>query len=327
MPGVMLIALLACSGLACSGGKEPGEDTSTAGEHTGETGDPTGADGDDTDTGEDLTPPQETGDTAPPEETASDDTSPPEETGDTGPVATPDCSGGSGWATGGWLSDVGESSDKYLATAFVYVPKILPDCAPLLFWGHGGTAAGGYVDGEWADPQGTGLVALADKLGFVLIAPGVGAGQHYWGDEPVVLDHLQALVEAAWDGADLDRDRTWFIAQSAGCYQSVYMGLYIGEPWTGIGAVACGLGGYYDYPSTPLDERVPFYVAHDPTDTVVPYSRSEYLAEKLEEYGHTYTFDAFEAGGNGHGWGETLSADMLTWLYKNATGDHPGAPG
>ncbi len=242
------------------------------------------------------------------------DTSVPEDTAGDTSTTTSDCSGGSGWATGGWILE-GVSSAEYTETAFIYVPADLPACAPLVFFGHGGGNAGGYVNGAWMDPLGTGLPELADTWGFAFIAPGVaegGSGDHLWGDEPEVLAHMDAMIEGAWGGLDLDRERLWFIGQSAGGHMAVYLGLYLAEPWTGIAVISAGLGGYFDYPEPEPALKVPFFVAHDPNDTVVDYSASEYLAEQLEAHGHAYTFDEWDLGG--HGWNATLSQTILDWL-------------
>ena len=177
------------------------------------------------------------------------DTSPPN---DTEPPM--DCSGGSGWPPGGSLVDVGGGS------AYIWVPKSLPPCAPLVFFGHGGSAAGGYVSGEWLGYEGTDLPALADQLGFVLVVPGVEEGPsttHSWSLSSDTIDWLTALVEAAWGGVDLDRDRVSFIGTSAGGHMAVYLGLYVVSPWTGIGSLSAGLGGYFDYPSPPPEPRAP----------------------------------------------------------------------
>ena len=245
------------------------------------------------------------------------------ETGDTATTEPADCTGGSGWAPGDWISDVGEDSSDYLATAYIHVPKDLPPCAPLMVYGHGGDRAGGFIEGVWDDRLDAKLVELADTLGYVLIVPGVqeesATGPHLWGNEAIVLDHMTALVDAAWENADLDRGRTWFVGMSAGCHMSVWLGLYELEPWTAIGSVACGLGSAFDYPTSPPETLLPFYVAHDPEDTVVPYEYSEYLVEKLEENGHAYTFKTTDAPGvSSHAWEEGLTEAMVAWFNENS---------
>ena len=235
------------------------------------------------------------------------DTSPPN---DTEPPM--DCSGGSGWPPGGSLVDVGGGS------AYIWVPKSLPPCAPLVFFGHGGSAAGGYVSGEWLGYEGTDLPALADQLGFVLVVPGVEEGPsttHSWSLSSDTIDWLTALVEAAWGGVDLDRDRVSFIGTSAGGHMAVYLGLYVVSPWTGIGSLSAGLGGYFDYPSPPPEPRLPFFVAHDPEDTIVSYAASEYLVEALEDHDHPVVFEDWERGPDGHlGWPEGIMEAAITTL-------------
>ena len=315
----LLPLLLALGSFTACGDKDSTDDDTT----TDETGGTTDVTTDDTGT----PPTDDTGvtttddtDTTPPDDTDTG-TAPTDDTGTT--ITEPDsCSGGSGWAPGDWISDIGEDSSEYLATAYIHVPEDLPPCAPLVFYGHGGNSAGGFADGTWDDRLNADLVELDDTLGYVLIVPGVQEGSatspHSWGSEAIVLDHMTDLVDAAWENADLDRDRTWFIGMSAGCHMAVWLGLYELEPWTDIGAVACGLGGYFDYPETAPKKLMPFYVAHDPEDTVVPYSYSEYLVEKLDEHGHDYIFTTTDApGATSHAWEDGLTESMIEWFSSN----------
>ena len=246
-------------------------------------------------------------------DTPTDDTGPSGQDTDAGwTVADQDCSGGSGWEPGhGFLVSNGGS-------AYFFVPESGTDCSPMVFWGHGGNNAGTANNSIWNDPLHTGLVRLADEQGFVLVVPGVeegGDGMHEWGDEPERLNRLDAFVEEAWASADLDRNRTWFIGQSAGGHMSCYLGLYQPDPWDAVAVISAGLGGYFDYPSVEPDPKLPFFVAHDPDDQVVPYSYSEQLVSDLGAHGHHYECqDDCEMGGNGHSWSKGLSHEIVTWF-------------
>ncbi len=224
----------------------------------------------------------------------------------------PDCSGGSGWEEGhAFLEQNG-------GPAYAFVPEGGADCAPVVFWGHGGGNAGGANGEIWTDPLRTGLVKLADEHGFVLIVPGVSAkgdGSHEWSKDFTRLNRLEGFLEQAETGADIDRTRIWFIGQSAGGHMSAYLGLYVTDPWDSVAVISAGIGGYFDYPDPAPARKLPIFVAHDPDDQVVPYSYSEQLVSDLEANGHRYEFqDTWTMGDNGHGWAEGLSDAILDWM-------------
>ncbi len=228
--------------------------------------------------------------------------------GDTG-ESGPDCSGGSGWDAGGQLFETDGMS------AYRLVPGDLAACAPVVVFCHGGNNAGSDQDGNWLDVLGTNLGLLAGERSFVLVVPGVqdgGGGEHNWSlDHP---DELAALVELVGDGVDVDRSRVLLMGQSAGGHITAYTALYEPGPFTAAGVVSAGIGSYFDYPDTEPDPKLPFYVAHDPADEVVAYSRSEALAADLEAHGHDYVFVDWELGANGHGWDPELSVALLDWF-------------
>ncbi len=244
------------------------------------------------------------GDTAEADDTAWPD--------DTAEPSLADCSGGSGWSPGAWVTVIDGTS------TLVVVPEDLPPCAPLLLHGHGGTAAGGFRDGTWDDSLGTDFQELASTWGFVLMVPGVEEGggvTHVWnlGDTAT----LAAMVYEAWDKLDMDRNRAWFNGQSAGGHMACYTGLYDPGPMTGISVISAGLGKYFDYPEVEPAVKLPFYLGHDPDDTVVDYAYSENLASELEAHGHEYLFQDWDMGATGHGWNPDLSEAILSWLFSH----------
>ncbi len=272
------LLILALSALAC----DPPETDDSGTGSTGDTG-----------TQQETGEPGETGETG--------------ETGDTGPDNR-DCSGGSGWEPGGFTSEVDGLS------VMVLVPEDLPACAPVLAFGHGGTSCGRIIQGDWNDPQGTGLEDLAATMGFVLIIPGVREGEDYdhtWSTS--MAEPINAHFQQAWEMADIDRNRTWFYGQSAGGHMAVYMGLYAEGTATGIAVIGAGDAGV-SYPSQEPSVKLPFYVGHDPTDSVVPYQYSESLVADLEIHGHEYIFEDWSLGGSGHGLTPELSAAVVEWL-------------
>jgi predicted esterase len=318
MTTLLLLALTACD-------KTPAGDTATA-DDTDHDGSDSGSDSGSDDGGSDDGASDDGGsddggsddggsDDGAGDDTGSDDGGDTDTGGaDTADPGAPDCSGGSGWTPGGWLSTEGGGS------AYIYVPKALPACAPLLFFGHGGSQPGSYIAGDWTGYDDAMLEELAESWGYVLIVPGVqeGNGSHSWSLSASTTTWLEALVESAWAGADLDRGRTWLIGTSAGGHIAGWQGLYELSYWTGIGSFSSGIGSYYDYPEPPPERLLPFYVAHDPEDIIVPYAYSVALAEALEEHGHDYLFEDVDRGTGGHtGWPEGMVEAALDFLNSH----------
>jgi predicted esterase len=184
----------------------------------------------------------------------------------------------------------------------------------------GGSQPGSYIAGDWTGYDDAMLEELAESWGYVLIVPGVqeGNGSHSWSLSASTTTWLEALVESAWAGADLDRGRTWLIGTSAGGHIAGWQGLYELSYWTGIGSFSSGIGSYYDYPEPPPERLLPFYVAHDPEDIIVPYAYSVALAEALEEHGHDYLFEDVDRGTGGHtGWPEGMVEAALDFLNSH----------
>jgi len=220
-----------------------------------------------------------------------------------------DCSGGSGAAVEGEFLTVGDAS------TWLYVPEGVIACAPLILLGHGGSHPGGILpNGLWNDQLGTGLAGQAAQLGFALMVPYLEDApntEHPWNTAEV--HELDEMIDAAANLLDIDRNRVLFAGQSAGGHMAAYYGLY--EPGNApqIAVISAGLGGYFDYPSTEPDPKLPFFVAHDPNDEIVPYSYSVNLTSELDAHGHEYVFDDYELGSNGHGWSAALTEDLLDW--------------
>ena len=221
-----------------------------------------------------------------------------------------DCSEGSGLTAG---------SDTFLdvdgASAWVLVPNDLPACAPLVVFGHGGSSPGGYLDGKWKDALRTQFDVLAGEQGYVFVVPyleDTDQVDHQWSLEQTT--ELAAMVAAVAEQADVDQNRVLFAGQSAGGHMAVYLGLYDWGPFTHIAAVSSGIGAYFDYPDPPPDQKLPFFVAHDPDDEIVPYSYSEQLVSDLEANGHDHVYSDFEMGDNGHFWSEEVTTSLLGWF-------------
>ena len=202
-------------------------------------------------------------------------------------------------------------------STWLYVPEVVLPCAPLILLGHGGSSPGGTLpdgSGMWNDQLGTGLPARAADQGFALMVPYLEDAQHVqhqWSTAEI--PQLDAMIDEAASLLDIDRNRVLFAGQSAGGHMAAYYGLY--EPGNApqIAVISAGLGGYFDYPSVEPDPRLPFFVAHDPNDQIVPYSYSVNLASELDAHGHEYVFEDYELGGNGHGWSAALTTDLLDW--------------
>ncbi len=256
---------------------------------------------DDDDVADDDTADDDTGD----DDTGDDDTGD-DDTGDDDD--TPDCSGGSGAATGGqFLTVAGDST-------WLYVPATVMPCAPLVLFGHGGQSPGGYANGNWMDMLQTNLPAEADARGFALMVPyleDAQSVQHTWYTTDV--DAMDQMIDETAALLDVDRSAVMFVGQSAGGHMAAYYGLYNPGKLDRSAVVSAGLGAYFDYPDSEPDPKLPFFVAHDPNDDIVPYSYSENLASELADHGHEYVFEDYSLGGNGHGWSQELTTDILDW--------------
>jgi predicted esterase len=233
--------------------------------------------------------------------------------GDTGPLDSQDsaapslCSGGSGAPEGGTFYTVG--GDSY----WVFVPRDLPDCAPLLLFGHGGNNQGNVMNGMWTDMMQTGLLDEAQARGFVLMVPFLedveGPQEHSW--QLGLEAEMQGFITDAGERLDLDLARVRFAGTSAGGHMACYWGLYDPHGVTSVAVLSAGIGSYFDYPEPEPDPKLHFTVIHDPNDHVVPYSRSEQLVADLEAHGHPYVFETPELGGNGHGWSPEATGIVL----------------
>ncbi|MCP4807764.1 MAG: hypothetical protein GY913_09515 [Proteobacteria bacterium] len=229
---------------------------------------------------------------------------------DSGDAVIPDCSGGTGEPGFGFFEADGESY-------WLYVPEGA-ECMPLLLFGHGGNNNGSVIDGRWGDMMRTGLTEEADRRGYAVMVPFLedveGNQQHGW--DLKLVDEMQAMIEGAAAGYDIDRSKVIFAGTSAGGHMACYWGLYEPEGVTSVAVLSAGLGGYFDYPDDEPDPKLPFIVFHDPKDEVVPYSYSENLVAELEAHGHEYTwYGDIDLGEVGHGWSPQATGELLdTWL-------------
>ena len=190
-----------------------------------------------------------------------------------------------------------------------------PACAPLAVFAHGGNSPGGTGgDGFWlGDPLG--LVQQAGPRGFVVMVPGLEEGdhiEHTWSLGAV--PQLEEAIATVEENVDIDTNKILFVGTSAGGHMAAYYGLYEPGRPTHISVLSAGIGGYFDYPDEEPDPKLPFFVGHDPKDTVVPYSYSEDLAADLEAHGHEYVFVDFVAGGDWHhGATPEVGLDLFDW--------------
>ena len=238
--------------------------------------------------------------------------------GDDGSTDT--CSGGSGFSEGDFFLDVDGHS------AWVLVVPGTPACAPVLLMGHGGGSPGAYDEGRWMDALNTGFEREAGERGFILVVPFLEDSaewqEHTWSlSETAVID---GFVEALGAGIDIDTAEVLFVGQSAGGHMAVYQGLYEPGVVTRIAAVSSGIGAYFDYPEPAPELKLPFYVAHDPGDEIVPYSYSEQLAADLEANGHDYVFEDHLMGEGGHRWAPEVTAAILDWWLGPLGGEDDG---
>ena len=225
--------------------------------------------------------------------------------------ASANCSGGSGAETGGVFMVIQGAS------TWLYVPPNLPPCAPLILHGHGGSSPGGADPNHmWTDQLGTNLVAEAEEHGFVLIVPFLEDVQHVnhtWNTNDC--GALDAMIDSAGDLADIDMDRVLFAGQSAGGHMAVYYGLYhVPDQLSYVSVVSAGVGSV-PYPHQEPSRTLPFFVAHDPDDTIVPYVYSEMLVDDLQAHDHEYVFQDYDLSppDNHHGWSQELTDDLLAW--------------
>ncbi len=243
--------------------------------------------------------------TPPDDSTTSGDDSPTGDSPDSGAASL--CSQGTGLAEGGSFHAVGD--DSY----WLFSPRDLPDCAPLLMFGHGGNNQGTVMNGMWTDMMQTGLLDQAQERGFVLMVPFLneveGPQEHYW--ELGLEVQMQGFVADAATQVDLDLARVRFAGTSAGGHMACYWGLFDPRGVTSVVVLSAGIGSYFDYPDTEPDPKLHFTVIHDPDDQVVPYSRSEQLVADLSAHGHEYVFESPDLGSNGHGWSPEATGIVL----------------
>ncbi len=245
-------------------------------------------------------------DSAGDDDTGTDD----DATGDDDTTGSGECSGGSGAVPGGQFMVVQGAS------AWLYVPAAPQPCAPLLMFGHGGGSAGGAQDAVWDDSFHTELPDRAEQRGFVFLVPGLEEGpsvEHPW--EPDATDYMDAMIDETGAMVDIDLADVIFAGTSSGGHMAAWYGLYAPERLSHVAVLSAGLGGAgFDYPVVEPDPKLPFFVGHDPEDTIVPYSYSEDLAGSLEWHDHEYLFvDIDSAGDNNHGWTPDTTDAVLDW--------------
>jgi predicted esterase len=199
-------------------------------------------------------------------------------------------------------------------STYVHVGDSLPACAPLVVFAHSSVGAGTWDGSSWIEPRTMGLVEAADEQGFALAVPGVEEGEdrHDWtlGEEDA--DDIDAVFEGAIAGASIDPARAWLVGLSKGGLMAAWYGLEQPGFAKGIAVVS---GGYtFSYPDPEPSPKLPFYVAHDPADTEVPYEQAVALVADLEAHGHAVQFEDWELGDDGHGWNPDLPEAIAGFL-------------
>ena len=266
---------------------------------------PTGGTDDDVWDDDDTTGDDDSGD----DDSAGDDDTVDDDTGDDD-TAPANCSGGAGAVTGGQFIVVQGVS------AWLYVPAEPVSCSSFLMFGHGGGSPGGALDGVWDDKFHTELPARSELRGFPFLVPGLEEGaniQHEWGTDAT--GYLDAMIDEVGTLTDIDLNDVLFAGTSSGGHMAAWYGLYAPQRLSHVAVLSAGLGGVgFYYPVPDPDPKLPFYVGHDPEDTIVPYLYSEALANELENHDHDYVFEDFEASGdNHHGWTPEVTDRVLEW--------------
>lgn len=201
-------------------------------------------------------------------------------------------------------------------STYVHVPAGSGPCAPLVVFLHGTLGAGTWDGTSWVEPRETHLAEAADMLGFVLVVPGVAASgdTHDWALSDVGAGEVDAAIEGVQVGYSVDAEATFVMGVSKGGLMAAWYGLYHPERARGIGVVS---GGYtFDYPSSEPTPKLPYYVAHDPDDSVSPYEDAVRLSEDLAAHGHVVHFEDWALGEDGHGWNPDLPADMFGYFME-----------
>jgi len=255
--------------------------------------------------------PVDDGNTAPDDSTIADSADSADTADSAAEEEGPDCSGGTGGEVGYSFYEVDGHS------YWLYLPPAAQECAPLLLFGHGGNQNGTVRDGFWQDMMGTLLPYEAEERGFAFMIPFLedvdGPQEHGW--DLGLVDPMVAMIEDASARFDIDRNQVMFAGTSAGGHMACYWGLYEPRGITAVTVMSAGIGGYFDYPETEPDPKLPFIVGHDEEDEIVPYRYSKKLAKELEAHGHEYVFHTMDLGPGGHGWTHEASTAVLdSWL-------------
>lgn len=228
--------------------------------------------------------------------------------GSDGTAAT-GCSNGAGMARGDafFTTDAGDSF-------WVLYPDPVPDCAPVVVWLHGGDNVGGYDAGRYLSPLPTGIDLLTNVFGYALLVPYLEDDRdvpHAWtGDEAPAMEAMLATLALQ---ANIDQDEVMVMGHSAGGFMATRWALERPDRLTRAAVVGAGLCGDVTYPDAPPVPALPFQLAHDPADDVVPFSCSEALRDALDAGGHEVVLDEWED--MGHGWASGLTDSLLIpWL-------------
>ncbi len=227
------------------------------------------------------------------------------------------CSGGAGL----------ERGDRFLntpdgASFWVLYTEPVPDCAPLLVFLHGGDSVGGYDRGLWRSPLPTGVDVKSNEWGYALLVPYLeeaASTTHSWSADPADEQaELEAMIDSLATQANINLDRVMFVGHGEGGDVATWLALNAPARMERATTVGAGLGcAGFGYPATEPSPKLPFYAAHDPADSVRPYSCTETLELELTTHGHDIDVDSRALGADGHGWVPDLTDALLeAWLTE-----------
>jgi len=198
-------------------------------------------------------------------------------------------------------------------STYVHVPPDSEDPSLVVFL-HGTNGAGTWDGSAWVPASPINLTDASDELDFVLAVPGVSTGKddHQWTTDDAAAAQIDAVLAGAESETSANPARAFVLGVSKGGAMATWYGLLHPGNARGIATVS---GGYpFDYPEAEPDPKLPFYIAHDPTDPEVAYSNAVRLAADLDAHGHAVLFEDWELGDDGHGWNPDLPEPILDFL-------------
>jgi len=191
-----------------------------------------------------------------------------------------------GWSTAGYVSDIDNTSQLYA----IYVPSHIKEYQPipLVIALHG--KMGTIYEFVFTD-----IAKLADDHGYIVVCPGGRGGAFYSNEgEQDVLDVIRNVKSRY----RIDEDGVCLLGISMGGRGATYIGLRNADIFSAIASIYGTVTGEESILLAGNKIKIPFFVAHGTTDTVIPIHDSIMLVNKLERLGYEYKFKPVE--GLGH---------------------------